>query len=153
MNYTKTVPKVEIERFMGKWYVQAGRFTFLESQVHNGVEVYTWNEKEKRIDISFTFNKGSFTGKEKSIPQKGWIENASTNAHWKVSPFWPLKFDYLVLDLAPDYSWTAIGVPNGNYLWIMSRDKKMEKSQLDEILIRLNKAGYPVNDIVTVPHE
>ncbi len=152
MNYMKTVEKVEIERFMGKWYVMAGRFTFLEGQVHNGVELYKWNEKENRIDISFTFNKGSLTGQEKSIPQKGWIKNEKTNAHWKVSPFWPLKFDYLVLDLAPDYSWTAIGVPNGKYLWIMSRNKQTDKNKIDEILARLKKSGYPVNDIVIVPH-
>jgi apolipoprotein D and lipocalin family protein len=152
MNYTKTVSKVEIDRFMGKWYVMAGRFTFLESEVHNGVEIYTWNEKEKRIDISFTFNKGSLTGKEKSIPQKGWIENNQTNAHWKVSPFWPLKFDYLVLDLADDYSWTAIGVPNGKYLWIMSRQKMMPEKQLNDIITRLKESGYPVHDIVLVPH-
>lgn len=153
MNYTKTVPKVEIDKFMGKWYVIAGRFTFLESEVHNGVEEYTWNEKEKRIDISFTFNQGSFSGKQKSIPQTGWIENDKTNSHWKVSPFWPLKFDYLILDLAPDYAWTVVGVPNGKYLWIMAKSKEIDEKILSSILDRLNLSGYPIHDIVRVPHQ
>jgi hypothetical protein len=39
----KTVQKVDIEKFMGDWYVLAGRFTFLEMDVHNGKEKYTWN--------------------------------------------------------------------------------------------------------------
>ena len=113
--YYKTVDKVELQKFMGDWYVLAGRFTFLETKVHNAVEKYSWNEKENRIDVDFTYNKGSLTGEKKTLPQKAWIENSATNAHWKVSPLWPLKFDYLVIDLASDYSWTAIGVPSQNY--------------------------------------
>jgi apolipoprotein D and lipocalin family protein len=153
VNFTQTVSKVDLNQFMGKWYVMAGRFTFLEKDVHNGVETYTWNEKEQRIDIGFTFNQGSFTGKAKSIPQKGWVYNQKTNAHWKVSPFWPLKFDYLVIDLASDYSWTAIGVPNGKYLWIMARDRHLEHKVLQQIITRLNNMGYPTQDIVLVPHQ
>lgn len=153
MNYQKTVSKVDLQKFMGKWYVIAGRFTFLEKDVHNGVETYKWNEKEQRIEIGFTYNQGSFNGPEKSIPQKGWVYNLDSKAHWKVSPFWPLKFDYLVIDLAPDYSWTAIGVPNGNYLWIMTREKQVDKKLLPEILERLAKNGYPIQDVVEVPHQ
>ena len=86
--YMKTVEYVEMDRFMGEWYVLAGRFTMFEKDVHNGVEIYKWNEKKQRIDISFDYNQGSFDGKKKSLPQKGWIYNKETNAHWKVSPLW-----------------------------------------------------------------
>lgn len=153
MNYTKTVSSVDMEKFMGKWYVIGGRFTYFEKGAHNAIEKYVWNEKENRIDISFTFNADSFDGKVKSIPQKGWIHNAKTNAHWKVSPFWPLKFDYLVIALAEDYSWTAIGVPNGNYLWIMAKDKNLSDQTFEAIIDELNKNKYPTQDIIKVPHQ
>jgi apolipoprotein D and lipocalin family protein len=149
----KTVPKVEIEKFMGDWYVLAGRFTFLEVGVHNGLEQYSWNEKEQRIDIGFTYNKGSLSGPEKSIPQKGWIHNQETKAHWKVSPLWPLKFDYLVIELDVDYRWTAIGVPDQKYLWIMSRDWKNAGSVIDIALRRLDAQGYDTRNTVRVPHQ
>lgn len=150
--YYKTVDKLEIPRFMGKWYVLAGRFTVFEKEVHNGIEIYAWDEKKSQIDISFDYNQGSFDGKKKSLPQKGWIENTSTNAHWKVSPLWPLKFDYLVIDLADDYSWTAIGVPNQKYLWIMARDTKNSETVVKEALERLKTKGYNTENIVLVPH-
>jgi len=70
-SYKKTVEFVDRDRFMGTWYVQAGRFTPFEKGVHNGVENYSWNEKEERIDISFTYNLDSLTGELKSVPQKG----------------------------------------------------------------------------------
>ena len=35
----KVVDQVEISRFMVPWYVLAGRFTFLEKDVHNALEI------------------------------------------------------------------------------------------------------------------
>ncbi len=149
----KTVEKLDLEKFMGDWYVLAGRFTYLEKEVHNGLERYTWNEGKKRIDIAFTYNRGSFAGPLKSIPQKGWVENQQTKAHWKVSPLWPLKFDYLVVALDENYRWTAIGVPDQKYLWIMARDWKNPEPIIAEALKSLKAIGYDTNNIVNVPHK
>jgi len=144
---------VEIQKFMGPWYVLAGRFTMFEKDVHNALETYTWNEKENQIDIGFTYNKGSLEGEIKSIPQTGWIENTTTNAHWKVRPLWPLKLDYLIVDLADDYSWTAIGVPDQDYLWIMARDWKNPEPIIAEAVKRLQAKGYRADNLVRVPHQ
>lgn len=151
--YEKTVERIELDKFMGQWYVMAGRFTLFEKDVHNGIESYLWNAKENRIDISFTYNKKSFDGPQKSYPQKGWVHNSTTNAHWKVSPFWPLKFDYLIVDIAPDYSWTVIGVPDQTYVWIMARDYTISRSKVDEIIKSMASKGYNMKDIVFVPHK
>lgn len=153
MKYTKTVEYVELDRFMTKWYVIAGRLTFLEEGAHNAVEIYHFDENEKKINIDFSFYKNSFNGPLKKIPQTAWIVDNKSNAQWKVSPFWPLKFDYLVIALADDYSWTAIGVPNGKYLWIMSQNWNMDDDELDEILNKLKKLGYPANDVKRVPQK
>lgn len=106
-----TVEKVDIQKFMGDWYVLAGRFTPLEIDVHNGLERYTWNQAKQRIDVDFTYNKGSLNGRRISIPQKAWIHNRNSNAHWKVSPLWPLKFNYLVVDLDENYRWRRLACP------------------------------------------
>jgi apolipoprotein D and lipocalin family protein len=151
-SFMKTVDHIDLPRFMGDWYVLGGRFTYMEKEVYNSIERYTWNEKESRIDVDFTYRKGSFDGALKSIPQKAWIHNTDSNAHWKVSPFWPLKFDYLVLDLASDYSWTAIGVPSQKYLWIMARDWKSPAPIMSEAIERLKQKGYDTSNLVTVPH-
>lgn len=151
-SYQRTVDYVEKERFMGTWYVMAGRFTPLEKDVFNAVEKYSWNENKERIDIDFSYNKGSLKGPLKEIPQKGWIVDEKTNATWKISPFWPLKFTYLVVALDPDYEWTAIGVPNKNYLWIMARSPQFSKSQVQEVLEELEKVDYPTENLTYVEH-
>lgn len=137
---------------MGDWYVLAGRFTFLEKDVHNGLESYTWNQDKERIDVDFHYNQGAFDGPKKSIPQKAWIHNQETKAHWKVSPLWPFKFDYLIVALDPSYRWTAVGVPNQKYLWIMARDWKNPEATIEEATKQLNEIGYDTKDLVRVPH-
>lgn len=152
MTYNKTVDYVDIKRFMGDWYVITGRTSFLEKGAHNALEKYTWNERQERIDIDFTFNADSLDGKLKSIPQKAWIHNSKTNAHWKVQPFWPLKFNYLVIALDSNYQWTAIGVPDQAYLWIMARDPKISASEVQKIIKQVEATGYSVKELVSVPH-
>jgi apolipoprotein D and lipocalin family protein len=95
----------------------------------------------------------SFDGKLKSIPQKGWIQNSKTNAHWKISPFWPLKFNYLIIDLAEDYSWTVIGVPSQKWVWIMAKDWNMNPDDFDMIVSRIESMGYSTKDIIKVPQK
>lgn len=152
-NYYKTVDYVDRDRFMKNWHVIAGRFTIFEQDVYNSIERYSWNEKEKRIDIDFSYNKGDFDGPLKKIPQTATIENHKTNAHWKVKPSWfPIKMDYLVIGLDPNYEWTAIGVPSEKYLWIMSPDPKFSKDRIPAILDQLAATGYNVKDIKYVEH-
>ncbi len=149
----KTVEKVEISKFMGDWYVLAGRFTFLEKDVYNGIERYTWNQVKNRIDVDFTYNKGSFKGPKKSIPQTAWVFNEESKAHWKVSPLWPFKFDYLIVALEENYRWTAIGVPDQKYLWIMARDWRNPESIIKEATKRLNEIGYDTKNLIQVPQQ
>jgi apolipoprotein D and lipocalin family protein len=149
--YLNTVDRVDMDRFMTKWFVIAGRLTMFENGAHNAIESYTWNSAKNRIDIDFTMRVDGFDGKLKSIPQKGWIENTKTNAHWVISPMWPLRFNYLVIDLAEDYSWTVIGVPSQKWIWIMAKDWNMSDKTLDIIVQRINDLGYSTKDVKRVP--
>jgi apolipoprotein D and lipocalin family protein len=151
MKFDKTVAHVDIKKFMKSWYVIAGRLTPFENDAHSAIEKYTYNEEENRIDVDFTFHKKSFNGPFKSFPQKAWVVDEKTNAHWKVQPVWPLKFDYLVIALDEHYKWTAIGVPSGRYLWIMSSAPTLSAIQLKQILSQIESIGYPVDSIVKVP--
>ena len=151
MKFTKTASYVNMDSYMGRWYVISARGIFVENEAYNSTETYTWNEKEKRIDVDFRMRKGSFDGVEKTYPQKAWIHNTETNAHLKVQFFWPLKFNYLILDIDPDYQWVAVGVPSQRYLWIMARKPRISDSTLEEILARIDSIGYSTKDMRKVP--
>lgn len=144
----KKVTSVDIPRFMGDWYVIAHIPTFIEKGATDAVETYIWNEKENRIDVIFKLKKD---GELKTYTQKAWVHDPSGN-EWRIQFFWPLKFPYLVIDLAEDYSWTVIGVPNRNYVWIMARKKTMKEETFRQIIERLKDQHYDVSEILKVPH-
>lgn len=150
--YKKTVDYIDLKSFMGTWYVQAGRFTPFEKDVHNSVERYTWNKEKEMIEIDFIYRKGAPDGELIKMPQTGRVYNKETNAHWKVSPFWPLQFDFLIIAVGKNQEWTAIGVPNRQYLWIMTRKAQVPQKELNFIIKEIDKTGYPVDSLTFVPH-
>lgn len=145
-----TVDYVDIEKFMGKWYVIGVIPTFAEKDAVNAIETYELNDKGN-IDITFTHYKESTEGKFKEYQPKGFIYDKKTNAEWRVRFFWPFKFKYLVIDLAEDYRYTVIGVPNKKYLWIMARDIKLSEDDNTNIREKLVEQGYDISKIVDVP--
>ncbi len=142
----KLVDTVDVPKFMGKWYVIANIPTFIEKGATHGIEEYTWNEKENRIDVMFTQMKD---GEKKEYPQKAWVDNKA-GSKWKIQFFWPLKFDYLIVDLAKDYSWTVVGVPDRDHVWIMSREKTLDEKTYSEIVNRLNDQKFDISKIEKV---
>ncbi len=143
--------KVEIPKFMGRWYVIASIPTMFETDAFNATETYTWNAAKDRIDIDFRFNKDSATGPVKKIPQKAFIYNKDTNAEWRVQPIWPLKFAYLIIDLAPDYSYTIIGVPNRNHVWLMAREPQISEVLYQQLVKKMDTLGYDTSKLQKVP--
>ena len=138
---------------MGTWFVIANIPTFVEKDAHNAIETYTWNEKEKRVDIDFRFNAGAFDGALKKYPQKGFIYNKESNAEWRIRPIWPLSFTYLVIDLAADYSYTVIGVPDREHVWVMARSPNLEANTLQMIKSKLKNQGFDTSKLEMVPQE
>lgn len=145
-----TVEYVDLNRFMGRWYVIGIIPNFIEKNAVNGIETYTLNE-DGTIAIEYQFRNKSSQGKLKTMHPKAWVYNRKTNAEWRVQFFYPIKFPYLIIDLADDYSYTVIGVPNRKFVWIMSRNAQIAEETYQQILTRLKKIGYDANNIVPMP--
>lgn len=56
-----TVDNVDLNRFMGDWYVIASIPTFIEKDAFNAVESYRLDD-DGTVATKFKFNKGSFDG-------------------------------------------------------------------------------------------
>ncbi len=145
------VDYVDLPRFMGDWYVIANIPTMFEKGAVNAIENYTWNEEKGIVDVTFTYNANSPEGKLKHMTQRGFIYDTTSNAEWRVQPLWPLKLGYLIIDLADDYSYTVVGVPNRKYLWIMARESTLPESVYQGILAHVSEQGYDLNLIQKVP--
>jgi apolipoprotein D and lipocalin family protein len=146
--------KVDLERFMGDWYV-IGFIPvtipfFSEEGAHNGVESYRLTE-DGVIETTYTFRKGAFDGPEKRMTPKGWVYNEETNAEWRMQFLWPFKAAYLIVYLDEDYQRTIIGVPSRKYVWIMSRDPQLSDADYQELLDHAARVGYDTEKVQRVP--
>ena len=144
-----TVPKVDLDRFMGPWYVQAHTPTFIDAGTVNQIESYQL-QPDGTIQTTFTFYR-EYPGEPTTLSPKGWVVDHESNAHWKMQFIWPFSSDYLIVRLAPDYSYTVISVPNKDLIWIMTRVPTMESSVYDAIVEDLRSNGYKVESLRRVP--
>lgn len=145
---------------MGSWFVIAVKPTIFEKHNSNAVETYTWVSKDDPkakfdIDIDFQFNKQPNGPKSplSSMGQKGYIQgkDKSDSSLWKISPFWPLKVDYLLLEVEYD-DYCIVGYPNRQYAWIMSRTPQMEDRTYEKCVKLLKeKHQYDLEGLRKVP--
>tara|TARA_B100000214_G_scaffold367908_2_gene338685 strand:+ start:1687 stop:2181 length:495 start_codon:yes stop_codon:yes gene_type:complete len=145
----KTVDYVDLERFMGDWYVIANIPTFIEKNATNAIESYSMTDNGK-IKTVFTFFHESPTGEKKTYKPTGFIYNKETNAEWRMQFIWPFKMPFYIIDLDKKYSYTVIGIPSRKYVWIMARDSIMPEEVYDKIINNLELIGYNISKIKKV---
>jgi apolipoprotein D and lipocalin family protein len=146
-----TVDRVDLERFMGDWFVIASIPTFIEKEAYNAVESYRIG-KDGSIATTFSFNKGDFDGPQKVYTPTGFVRDKGSNAVWDMQFVWPFKAEYRIVYLNDDYSQTVIGRSKRDYVWIMARTPTIPADDYDRILNFLDKEGYDLSDLRKVPH-
>lgn len=145
-----TVDQVDLDRFMGAWYVVGLIPNQIEKNAYESVESYAWRPDGK-IAITYEYRKGSFQGPKKRLNMVARVVEGQGGAEWRVRPFWPVSLKYLVTDLADDYRYTVVAHPSRNYAWIMAREKTMKDRDWDQVLARLSEQGFELDRIVRVP--
>jgi len=146
----KTVEHVDLQRFMGDWYVIANIPTSIEKDAYGAVESYRLNN-DGTIDTTFTFRKGSFDGKPKRYNPKGFVVDKNSNAVWGMRFVWPIKADYRIAYVAPDYGQTIIAREKRDYVWIMARTAKISEADYNQLIDRAVAMGYDTASIKKVP--
>jgi apolipoprotein D and lipocalin family protein len=148
----ETVDYVDLDRFMGDWYVIANIPTFLEKGAHNAVETYAMND-DGTIATTFTFRDGAFDGKEKQYNPKGFIRDTGSNALWGMRFIWPIKADYRIVYLDEDYTQTIIGRQKRDFVWIMAREPNISDSDYETLLGVVESLGYDMSKVERVPQQ
>ena len=147
-----TVDYVDIQRFMGDWYVIANIPTFLEKGAHNPIESYRL-ATDGTIATTFTFNADAFDGEQKVYQPRGFIKNTQTNAEWGMQFLWPIKADYRIVYLDADYQYTIIGRNSRDYVWIMARSPKISVQKYTELAKFVASLGYNPQLLEKAPHQ
>lgn len=142
-----TVPAVDLNRFMGDWYVQGHTPLFIDEDSSEQRESYQLDAKGG-IQTRFSFKK---KGDWHHYNPYGTIFNEKTKAHWKMQFIWPFSSDFLIVRLDLDYAVTVISVPDKDKIWIMTRQRQMQEKAYQAVVDDLARENYPVASIRRVP--
>jgi apolipoprotein D and lipocalin family protein len=146
----RTANAVDLERFMGDWYVVANIPTFLEKDAHNAVESYRLAQ-DGTVATTFSFRKGGFDGELKTYHPTGYVLDKESNAVWGMQFIWPIKADYRILYVDSAYSQTIIGRINRDYVWLMARTPQLSEADYQHFLELIAAEGYDVSKVQLVP--
>ena len=137
----ETVAHVDLSRYLGTWYEIASFPQSFQRGCTATTAAYTVRP-DGDIDVLNRCRLGSIDGKEKTALGRARVVDRSTNARLEVSFFRPFWGDYWIIDLADDYSYSVVGHPGRDYLWILSRTPTMAEATFQAIVARLEAQGY-----------
>jgi len=145
-----TPPRVDLQRFMGDWYVIANIPTSFEKGAHNAMESYRLNPNGT-IATTFTYRKGGFDGPLKTMKPKGFVSDTESNAVWGMQFFWPFRSEYLIAYVSPDYDQTIIARTKRDYVWIMARSPAIPEADYTRLVEKVAELGYDISKLQRVP--
>tara|TARA_B110001454_G_C12698912_1_gene425707 strand:+ start:1306 stop:1803 length:498 start_codon:yes stop_codon:yes gene_type:complete len=129
------VQDLDINRFMGRWYVIAIIPNWIEDGT-NSYDDYKLNI-DGTIDISYHAIKD---GVKQELKQKGYV-NENEPARWKIQfmkpyiPFYRAPYEVIILD--SNYEYMVVGYPENSYGWIMARSANMNNKIYKNIINQL----------------
>jgi len=142
--------KIDLERFMGRWWVIANIPYFAEKGKVATADIYTLRD-DGRIGNVYAYRK-AFDKPEKQMKGVATVVPETNNAQWEIAFFYGLvKADLLVLEVAPDYSWALIGHPKRKMGWVFAREQAMDAAQYETLRAKFAGYGYDTAQFQRVP--
>jgi apolipoprotein D and lipocalin family protein len=147
------VPNFDIAKYMGIWW-EIGKIPMKwETYCHRARAYYEWNDETQKIIVINTCFLKDNTNKSRmataivdssnSHPGRfllNFDDGLPADEGWH--PYWVLW---------TDYNYSIVGHPDKTYLWILSREKQINRSTLRTLLSKAKSFGYNTDKLVGVP--
>jgi len=146
------VSSVDIKRYSGLWYEIARLPNPFEKNLKCITATYTLRDDGK-ITVLNAGHKIDDPAKKTSSKGVAWIQDKNEPAKLKVQFFWPFSGNYWIIELDKDYRYVLVGDPSYKYLWILSREKVMDKETYKRLLDKAVSEGFDVKPMITVEHD
>jgi len=143
----QVVPSVDLTRYAGKWH-EIARLPnrFQPDCASDTTASYTLRPDGKITVVNACRNS---QGRLKSATGTARLAGGQEpNTKLKVTFFWPFSGNYWIIDLDPDHGWAVVGEPDRKYLWVLSREPRLDEALYRRILDRAKQQGYHVGRVV-----
>jgi apolipoprotein D and lipocalin family protein len=144
----EVVPKVELEKYLGKWYEIARRPAKFQEGCSETTATYALS-KDGNVSV---LNECKRNGKVKRAKGKARVVDKTTGAKLKVTFFWPFYGDYWIIKLGDLYEYAVVGTPDRRYLWILSRTPQMDNKLFSESVEFAKSKGFNAENLIIDSH-
>ena len=145
----RPVTDFEPERYLGKWYEIARLDHRFERNLSNVSALYY----KKNDDAIGVVNRGynGKTGKWEEVEGTAFFTQNESVGSLKVSFFGPFYGGYHIIFLdRKSYQYAMVVGPRRSFLWILSRQKKMDQETLSELVARAKQLGFDTEKLIFV---
>ena len=147
-NILEVIPKVELEKYLGKWYEIAHLPAGFQKDCEQTTATYSLLN-DGNISV---LNECTRNGKYTKAKGKAKIVDKTTNAKLKVTFFWPFYGDYWIIKLGEAYDYAVVGTPNRKYLWILSRTPQMNDTLFSQLIEFATSKDFDVKNLIRTNH-
>jgi len=150
----RVVPSVDLARYEGLWYEIARLPNRFEARCAGHVTALYARLGKDRLkvinecrgsDDSITKAEGRARLADPKEPNSR-LEVRFAPGFLSILPF--VWGDYQIIELAPDYSYALVGDHSRSYLWILSRDPRMDESTYRILANSAAAQGFDVSGLV-----
>ena len=146
------VNNFKLERYLGKWYEIAR----LDHSFERGLSRVTANYSIRSDGGVKVINRGYSVEKNswKEAEGKAYFVETSDLGYLKVSFFGPFFGAYVIFE--PDhegYQYSLVSGPSKSYLWVLSRNPKMNEGTQSILLKKASELGFDISKLIFVEHE
>jgi len=148
----RPVQNFDLDRYLGRWYEIARLDHSFERGLSDASATYTARE-DGGIDV---LNRGfnPQTSRWKQARGKAYFVDESTTGHLKISFSGPFYGSYVVVALdQEEYSYALVGGPSRSYLWILARQRTLDKPVLDKLCAEARDLGFATDKLIFVEHD
>ena len=141
----QTVEDVSLEKYQGVWYDIAHLPQRFQDDCKCVTAEYTLRSDYVEV-FNTCYNKES--GQVSTITGKAFKTQPNKEGQLEVQFFWPIKGDYYIIKLEPDYSYAMVGAPDRESLWILSRTPSPAAKMLKDYLNHAEELGFNTSNLV-----
>jgi len=149
----QVVDHLNIERYMGTWYLIAELPSFFERQCAEGTTAtYSLNDDGSVTVVNSCYRQN---GMLYSREGRAFVADEQTNAKLEVSfvrffGLWPFRGSYWVMDIGENYEYAVVGHPTREYGWVLSRTCSLADETFQNIIAVLESQYYNFDDFIII---
>nr|WP_233856787.1 lipocalin family protein [Paraburkholderia sp. HD33-4] len=143
-------PPIDLQRYMGKWFVIAETPYLSDSDYVGSYDEWTLRADGKITD--------DYLGQRQTFDQPvtgshfvAKIVSGTGNTTWRVGLIWPFEVRVITAYVDPEYRYTVRCMVDSNMVWVLSRSPTMDEATYLDLIARLAGMGFNVERIRQVP--